>query len=223
MITMARPDWGQFCRDELADWRELLPRLTPEQWRTASLCEGFTVADVVGHLALARAVPLWTVLVQLARFRGDLDRLSYVESRAFATEHGPSALTEIFIRETQRRPERGLARIEPARRVLSDALTHRLDVCWPLGIEVDVPAARMVACLDAVVRLRDWGCRRTAKGLALRATDVNWAHGAGPTVAGPAQALLLAIGRRPAGLATLSGPGLDALAQRITARPRTSA
>lgn len=223
MITMARPDWGQLCRDELADWRELLPRLTPEQWRSASLCEGFTAADVVGHLALARAVPLSTVLIKLARFRGDLDRLSYVESRAFATEHGPAGLSEIFIRETQRRPERGLARIEPARRELADALTHRLDVCWPLGIEVDVPTARMGACLDAVVRLRDWGYRRTANGLALRATDVNWAYGAGPTVAGPAQALLLAVGGRPAGLATLSGPGVDTLAQQVTTRPRASA
>lgn len=219
---MAGPEWRQLCRDEHADWRELLPRLTPPQWQAASLCEGFTVADVVAHLALGRAVPLGTVLVKLARYRGDLDRLSYVESRAFAAEHGPAGLTEIFIRETTRSHARGLARIEPTRRELADALTHRLDVCWPVGIEVDVPAVRMVAVLDAVVRLGDWGCRRTAKDLALRATDVSWSWGSGPAVEGPAQALLLAIGRRPAALDHVTGPGVTTLTERITARPRPS-
>lgn len=219
---MARRDWARLCSDELADWRELLPRLTPAQWRAPSLCEGFTVADVVGHLTLARAVPLRTVVVKLARFRGNMDRLSYVESRAFAAKHGPTGLTEIFTRETARRHERGLARIEPARRELADAMTHRLDVCWPLGIEAAVPAERMAACLDVVVRWPEWGCRSTAKGLSLRATDVSWSWGSGPVVEGPAQALLLAIGRRPAATPQLNGPGLPMLAERITARPKPS-
>jgi uncharacterized protein (TIGR03083 family) len=222
-MTVARHPWARLCRDELADWRELLPRLTAEQWGAPSLCEGFTVADVVGHMTSARDIPLRSVLWQLAHHRFDLDRLSYAASRRYAADLGPDGMTATFAHATSRWPEPGLARVEPARRELADALTHRLDICRPLGIAVDVPAVRMTAVLDAVVTLPDWGCRRTARGLRLRADDLDWSHGSGPEVRGPAQALLLGIGRRPAALAELAGPGLETLAARVDGRRRTPA
>lgn len=157
------------------------------------------------------------------RYRIDLDRLSYDASRRYAAELGPAGLVEAFTRTTSRWPEPGLARVEPARRELADALTHRLDVCRPLGVEVAVPAERMVAVLDAVVRLRDGGCRSTAKGLTLRGDDVGWRFGSGPEVHGSGPALLLGIGRRPAALSELTGPGLELLAGRIDARRRAGA
>lgn len=60
---------------------------------------------------------------------------------------------------------------------------------------------------------------RRAKGLSLRATDVDWSRevAGGPAVTGPAEDLILALGGRPAGLAALSDVGVAVLAARIGA------
>jgi hypothetical protein len=58
--------------------------------------------------------------------------------------------------------------------------------------------------------------RSRVAGLTLRATDTDLVVGDGPEVEGPAIALLLATSGRPAGLADLSGPGVDVLAERIS-------
>jgi hypothetical protein len=50
------------------------------------------------------------------------------------------------------------------------------------------------------------------------ATDLDWAHGKGPEVSGPGEALLLAMAGRPAALSELTGPGKTILAQRINGR-----
>ena len=59
------------------------------------------------------------------------------------------------------------------------------------------------------------GAGRRIRGLRLQATDVDWAHGRGPEVTGPGEALLMAMSGRPAALADLSGPGLGTLAERL--------
>jgi len=59
------------------------------------------------------------------------------------------------------------------------------------------------------------GAGRRIRGLRLRATDIDWAHGDGPEVTGPGEALLMAMSGRRAALADLSGPGLATLAKRL--------
>ena len=59
------------------------------------------------------------------------------------------------------------------------------------------------------------GGKRRATGLTLNATDVDWTHGAGPAVNGPLASIILALTGRNAGLADLSGDGLEILAARI--------
>ena len=41
--------------DEQAEFAELLRGLTPEQWETPSLCDGWSIHDAVIHIAMARA------------------------------------------------------------------------------------------------------------------------------------------------------------------------
>ncbi|BCY10393.1 hypothetical protein [Actinoplanes sp. L3-i22] len=48
-------------------------------------------------------------------------------------------------------------------------------------------------------------------GLRLRATDLDWAAGAGPLVAGPAEALAMALTGRAVACADLHGPGVTLL------------
>jgi hypothetical protein len=53
------------------------------------------------------------------------------------------------------------------------------------------------------------------QGLALRATDTAWKAGEGAVVAGPLEALILAMTGRPVTLPELTGPGVALLVARI--------
>jgi hypothetical protein len=58
------------------------------------------------------------------------------------------------------------------------------------------------------------GKKRSAD-LHLKATDLDWEHGEGADVTGPAEALLMAMAGRKEALVDLTGPGVDTLRQRI--------
>jgi hypothetical protein len=49
----------------------------------------------------------------------------------------------------------------------------------------------------------------------LIATDIDWVFGDGLEVAGPGEALIMAMAARPDALNQLTGPGKGLLAQRI--------
>jgi hypothetical protein len=59
------------------------------------------------------------------------------------------------------------------------------------------------------------GGKKRAAGLALRATDIDWAVGSGPEVSGPALSLIMAITGRAAALDGLSGDGVATLKGRM--------
>ena len=53
-------------------------------------------------------------------------------------------------------------------------------------------------------------------GLALRATDLDWRHGRGEDLAGPAEAIAMALTGRSAALDDVDGPGRAVLAERLS-------
>ncbi len=84
----------------------------------------------------------------------------------------------------------------------TDLLVHRLDIAVPLDIEVDRPVEPWRASLDFLVsnKGRRGFVKRGLPQLTLRAIDLDWSHGSGPEVSGPAAALGLDP-VRPVGLA----------------------
>jgi uncharacterized protein (TIGR03083 family) len=101
---------------------------------------------------------------------------------------------------------------------LRAAVIHHQDMRRPLGADRTIPPERLVAVLDAVLTplgSGNIGARAHAKGLRLRATDVEWTRGAGPEVWGPGEALLMALAGRGVALADLHGAGKEVLAARI--------
>lgn len=56
---------------------------------------------------------------------------------------------------------------------------------------------------------------RLARGLRLSPTDLDWTHGSGPEVTGPAEAVLMAITGRPSAIGELAGPGQPVLNARL--------
>jgi hypothetical protein len=59
--------------------------------------------------------------------------------------------------------------------------------------------------------------RRRLAGLRFEATDLDWSWGSGPVLAGPAEALAMAMTGRAVALAELDGPGVAILRNRLRA------
>ncbi|NMO88857.1 maleylpyruvate isomerase family mycothiol-dependent enzyme [Actinomycetospora sp. TBRC 11914] len=189
-----------------------LAALTTEQWRTPSLCAGWTVHDVVAHLTLStrQSVP-WT-LWRVARARGDLERAFADMARERASAYPPAELLDQL--RAMARVDRRLAvsgELDP----LNDLLVHSQDVLVPLGRGRDLPVARALPCLRHTWAAPFVGAARRFAGLRLRATDADWAEGDGPEVCGPAGALLLAANGRAAGLEGCDGEGLGEAHRRF--------
>jgi len=187
-----------------------LAGLSDEQWKTPSLCAGWTVQDVVGHMvATARMTPPKF----FGRFVGsgfNFDKMA-AKDVAAETSGGPAATLAALRVVTPRTT----APPGPIDAMLGEALVHPEDIRRPLGIKHEYPN-------DAVVRVLDFfkksnliiGSKKRIDGLTLRATDVDWAHGSGPEVSGPAHSLLMAMTGRKDALADLSGDGVDTLRSR---------
>jgi hypothetical protein len=99
--------------------------------------------------------------------------------------------------------------------MLGEIIVHGEDIRRPLGLSHESPEGALVALADS------WknsnlliGAKRRTAGLRLRATDVDWAHGDGPEVAGPLISLVLAMTGRKGAHPDLTGEGLATLANR---------
>ena len=91
-------------------------------------------------------------------------------------------------------------------------LIHGQDICRPLGIERDLPEAHLVAVADFVKDdVHIFGAKKRIAGFKLTATDMDWSHGYGAEVTGPAEALVMMMAGRLVALDDLSGDGIAAL------------
>jgi len=188
-----------------------LGSLTDQQWETPSMCEGWTVREVLGHMTATAAMTAPKFFVRLI---GSAFRFNAMSDKEVA-------------REVEGSPADTLARFKehasstthppgPIDSWLGETLVHSEDIRRPLGISHSYP-------LDAVTRVADFykgsnlliGGKKRIAGLALRATDIDWSTGTGPEVAGPALSLMLVIAGRPDALDDLSGEGMATLQARV--------
>ncbi len=187
-----------------------LSMLPPERWDTPSLCAGWTVQQVLAHMAATASVtPLpWLRKMAAAGFR--FDRMVEKEIAAL-TADGPAATLERFQAvETSTSAPPG-----PKLSWLGETLVHAEDIRRPIGFEHQYPTASVVRMIEfyAGSNVLIGGKRRVA-GLTLRATDTDWSRGDGPVVEGPAMSLLMATTGRKQVLEDLSGPGVEQLRRR---------
>lgn len=191
---------------------EILEDLTEEQWNHPSLSDGWRVRDVVSHIASGSTMKTSRFMKKMARnkfnFNKAMDQLT--------KESGARPIPEILEHFRGEIGSRKLPATVSARQFLVDCVTHSLDICWPLGIELNVAPRQMSEVLDKAVSLGDpFLCRERAEGLRLVAPEIEWSHGAGPEVRGPAEAILLAIAGREAGLEHTEGDGIEVLRSRL--------
>jgi uncharacterized protein (TIGR03083 family) len=195
--------------DERADLADFLAALTPQDWEAPSLCSKWSVKDVVAHVISYEELGAMGLLKRFAK--GWIVRANQVGVDEFAAL-SPQQLLEFLRNHLE---PRGLTAGFGGMIALVDGTIHHQDIRRCLGRPRSVPADRLERVLGLVPGNPRLGAGRRIRGLRLRATDIDWAHGRGPEVTGPGEALLMAMSGRPAALADLSGPGVGTLAKRL--------
>lgn len=186
----------------------LLEALEPAEWDAPSLCAGWRVRDVAGHLALIPTIGTWDLVAVAPRSRFDANRINTLMARRYGSRD-PQDLAAAIRRHAA---DRHTARVLDPRNSLFDVVVHSQDIALPLGRALPVPAEYSRRGLNRVWEMGwPFRARRRLRGLTLRATDADWTVGAGPEVAGPALSLLLLATGRTALAETLHGPGVDQL------------
>ncbi len=187
------PDIAALIAAERRESANVFEELAPAQWDAPSLCAGWRVREVVAHMSMGFRYPTARVLLELARARGSLNRMTDRLARRDAAAHQDRDLAD-FLRTHAHHPWKppvgGLAA------ALGHDVVHGLDVTVALGLDRRVPEDRLRILLDAVDprAFRFFGTDLT--GVRLCADDLDWSFGTGAPLHGSAQDLLLvAYGR----------------------------
>jgi uncharacterized protein (TIGR03083 family) len=188
---------------------DLLETLTPDEWERPSLCEGWRVRDVAGHLSLVPTITTWDMVRAAPRGRFNPHRINTLLARQYAERPTEAIVARIRAHAGERRT----ARVLDVRDSLFDVAVHSQDIAVPLGRSVEVRVESARAGLDRVWEMGwPFRARRRLTGLHLRATDTDWERGDGGLVEGPALALLLLLtGRTRTAQELLTGSGVRRL------------
>jgi len=187
-----------------------LAGLSPDQWDTPSLCDGWSVRDVLAHMTATGKI---TPLAFFPKLVGSGFSLNRLQQKDIAVERGSSGADtlqrfEATVTSSKHPPG-------PVDSWLGEALIHAEDIRRPLRIEHHYST-------DAAVRVADFykgsnlvvGAKKRVAGLHLSATDVDWTHGEGAEVSGPIMALVMTMTGRTTALDDLSGEGVATLRSR---------
>ena len=188
-----------------------LAGLTPEQWETPSLADGWTVHDVAAHLIdNARTTP-WRLTVGMARARGDLDRQNQAGVEA---ERRPStaatldALRSVAGRTTG--PPTWMAP-SPADWSRTSPTARTSAGPWASATSTRSRPCSTRSRTSCGPRSRWGGAPAEMRRVRLVATDAAITVGEGPEVHGRLLELLMAATGRPWHQGALTGDGVGLL------------
>lgn len=202
-------DVWSMVHTERAALIEDLAHLDDEQWATPSLCDGWTVHDVVAHLVDTALTTRLGFVVGLARARFDFDRQN---SLGVARRRG--ATPQETLERLRRAAPRKSTPPAPLDSRLVEEVVHGEDIRRPLGLSRTYPPEAVARSLRLQTRtpVSFGGAKELVARVRLTATDDDLTLGTGPAVTGPALTLLLAVSGRRSVLGELEGPGVRTLA-----------
>jgi len=212
--------WAQ-VRGERLGLADEIEAMAAEQWATPSLCGGWRVADVAGHLVF---------LAEGSQPRGTWYMWRYgrgvsVNRMVDATARRWAQATPAELADRLRAAADGRYRLPgaPPAAALAEVVIHGEDLRRPLGLAAPArDPADLVPLLDLYRRIGRWFLHGGAGRLRLEASDAAWSAGAGDLVRGPALALLLALAGRDSACDELAGAGVTSLRSRGRLRPSPS-
>lgn len=212
--TGGQTDFLPLAAEERRDLSDFLDTLDPTQWAAPSLCAGWSVHDVVAHVVSYEETTAAGLLVR--RIKGVGRGGPNEVGRAAFAGHSSSELVAYLRAHLV---PHGITSWFGGGVGLTDGLIHHQDIRRALGRPRAVPADRVRPALGFALNSPKLPSRRHVRDLTLVATDLDWVHGEGTTVTGPAEALLMAAAGRQDALGDLDGPGAALLADRLRSHP----
>jgi uncharacterized protein (TIGR03083 family) len=190
MTAPTDPDLQAAVITELDALAAALEATSPTSWDQPSLCAGWRVRDVVAHMTMAARYDHAAFEAELRASNFDFTELS--DRIALRDSAAPIASLLADLRSDALRqwapPGGGFAG------ALNHAVIHSLDITTPLGIARMSSDATMRVVLDGLAAGGVHAHFGTSiDGVELRATDLGWSYGTGPTTAAPAHVLALAM------------------------------
>lgn len=200
---------------------ELLEQLGPEEWRTPSLCDGWTVRDVAAHLAYAPVATPVASVIDMTRARFSINKMIHDTAVRESRRNTGEILDQLRENvETDAKPM-GM----PLEAAVSDSVVHQLDIRRPLGEPRPVPSDAFRSAADFFAHtgfpasvVVGGNVKKRIAGLRLVADDADWSHGEGPEVHASSEALMLMLAGRPVGADEFTGPGAAELFSRLLRR-----
>jgi len=198
---MAISEW---IADDRRDLAGTLDGLSADQWDAPSLCDGWSVRHVVAHVTMPLRYSPARFLLRLAAAGGSFRKMS--DGVARRDGELPRAQLTATLRDRAEYPWK------PPGGGLEASLTHQvvhgLDITAALGIERRIPDQALAVVLGSVTGPRSMKYFGTdLTGVQLQATDLDWSHGQGPPLRGPAASLILLVTGRRVAEGALTGPG----------------
>jgi len=191
---------------EFAALAGLLEGASEAQWDTPSLCAGWRVREVVAHMTMAARYSEEEFMAELQRCGFDFTRLSNEiaarDAGLPAAELVASLRSEVMQQWTP--PGGGW------HGALNHVVIHGLDVTVPLGVPRRSPDATILMVLDDLTTGgvgEHFGMG--IAGRSLQATDLDWSHGSGSALRGPAEYLAVALCGRSVPVGRLDGEPLS--------------
>lgn len=197
---------------ERRDVADLGASLTPEQWQSPSLCEGWRVQDVFAHLVQGTEQDAGAYLLSVIKAGFNVNRATLRSAISLADAEEPQRLVERLRKAADLRKRPPGSTVAG---VMAEAIVHGQDMRRALDIDRVPPVEHTVLALWSMVRT-GWplGNKRRIAGLRLVASDADWTYGDGAEVRGTAEALLMATCGRAVAIADLNGPGVATLRTR---------
>ncbi len=200
-------------RDEMLDLAERFALLDHEQWNAPSLCTEWRIRDVFAHMTAGAesALGISAIIRGMLRHGFNYNRWVAADGQDRGQQDPAVVLRSFRNAASSRKAPPGTRPV----RGLMHVLIHGQDMCRPLGIRRDLPEAHLVPVADFVKEdVHIFGAKKRIAGLKLMATDMDWSHGSGPEVTGPAEALVMMMAGRLVALDDLTGEGMTTLVTR---------
>ena len=196
-------------RQQIADRLSALPE---SAWAASTLCDGWLVRDVVGHMIAIGSMSAGTFFGGMARNRLSFDRFQAQGIRRYTGRRSAGEILADFTAtvDSHAKPP------GPSMTVLGEVLVHGEDIFRAQGPGyLDHPAEHLVAVAEFYKRNRfPLKVKRRIAGVTLRMTDADWSYGSGPEVAGPGITVIMAMAGRKIALGDLEGDGVSVLSGR---------
>ena len=207
---MGKPDIWPAIHSERKALAADLVALSDAQWSTPSMCEEWTVRDVVAHMTATAKITPATFFPKLLASGFSLGRL---QAKDIVKEKGNSPRDTLAGFEAVVTSKKGPP--GPTDTMLGETIIHAEDIRRSLGLHHVYPTPAVVEVVDFYKNSNlIIGAKKRIAGLTLRATDTDWTHGTGPEVSGPVLTLLMAMTGRKAVLDGLTGDGVKTLSAR---------